>query len=298
MENVSFKRFYEYYKLTSHLAVVETVQDLFGDSKSLFGDFVISISSGLAYAIWSYYQYDMEIDWFGVFVSVLVGFLVWGFILFLINLLGKVPVALYNHEKTSAISFSWEDIEIKPYYFKRGTGVGVGIEFVSDKNERDMVVVGRESARITSVTGNFNRTYYPNEEHKRPLMLRMLGGDGEIFQYRGDIRHRHKKDNFSVSVLPVANWDENEAWIVGVRGDGIGKSDVLLERGLRYSVTIRVQGQINSLTPMANCQIVCNLLYAVDEKDGHLKVKLDITHKNPKESRSLAFIYEQPESCR
>lgn len=110
----------EYHKSVWHAAQKETNHNLFGEIQNLIGDIVIAVASGLAYAIWSYFQQDTPIDWVGVVAAVFIGFITWAIILFLVNLFWRVPARMYIEKDKEASKFNWDYIEFDKTEIKDG----------------------------------------------------------------------------------------------------------------------------------------------------------------------------------
>src|SRR5215207_6305754 len=112
----------EYHKMVWKAAWDETVAYHIKDLQNLVGNVVIALISGFAYAVYSYNKQGTMIDWFGVALSVLIGFFGWGVIVFFRNLIWTIPAKLYRHRETEAYLYTWNDIEIIPFRFPPSFG--------------------------------------------------------------------------------------------------------------------------------------------------------------------------------
>lgn len=123
-----------YHKSVLRTAWGRTVYDLFGEIQNLVGDFVIAVASGLAYAFWTYFKQGAMIDWLGVVIAVIVGFIAWSIVLFLINLFFKVPAKMFMEKDKEASKFNWDYITIEKAEVKDNeTFMAHGILFKNDK---------------------------------------------------------------------------------------------------------------------------------------------------------------------
>jgi len=218
-----------------------------------------------------------EIINFIAFSLIPAGLLSIGYIVFHII---QTHVNLYRRKEIEANKYTWKDIEIIPYHFDRKSGMGVGLEIISDKSINNSLNITKEHVEITHVIQNLVDIAYPNDEHKKPLYLCLVSGHESIFTYGGWVRNRNEKDaSNNHTVLPIANWDDNEAWIVS--SDGKSNSGINLEKGITCEIVIHMKAQVNMFDEMLRtCEVFCDL-FCDKDKEGHMKVFLELKKRIP-----------------
>lgn len=272
---MGFRSDAKYHIKVFFLALKETRQDLFGDIKNFIGDIFISIVSGLAYAIRSYLLRQDTIDWVGIIGAALLGVLAWGIVLLLKNIFWKIPAELYKEEKSKALYSSWRNIDTKPFTFERDSGFGIGLEVISDKQlgEDGFINVSEKNSYVVRVEQG-GKLLLNNGE----LLLPLVGGGNSVYSVFEYIRNRKGRTvNTAIehTVFPIANWDENQAWIVSQ--DGRGNSGIVIEKDVTCRVLMILMGEIIRKQPLEFFQVWCDLLY---HSNGNGKMTMTLKNIN------------------
>jgi len=250
------------------------------DLRNWFSDIFVALLSGIAYGVYSYLRDEAIVDWLGVFVLAISGFIGYAILSFLFQLVWITPAKLYRDRETEAYKFTWKDIEIKPYLFPSASGIGIGLEIISDKSRNIFNNTSREfSIEVKKLLieefGKGMNVSYP----RRDLQL-LASFNSVVFHETTTIQNRRdliKEKLITNVVVPIANWDNNHAWIATKDGE----KDLLLERDTSYRVVVDFnEWSLEDVNMKYGCAVWCDLHY-VEIRDGQMKVKLDIVKRNP-----------------
>jgi hypothetical protein len=143
---------------------------------------------------------------------------------------------------------------------------------ISDKHENCYIV------DVVAKLGSIKRRDIEelNENLRYSIQLPVLIGSGSHFQKGNGILNRGNTNSFAeVSVIPIATWDDNRAWILANDGDD---ECVELKKGTSYRVTMSLDGflDIAGRFELQGCGIWIDLLWR--DKKG---IELKIHKRNP-----------------
>jgi hypothetical protein len=198
---------------------------------------------------------------------------------FLYKLVVTTAQKIAIHE-TEAWKYTWNDIEVKPFYFPSAFGNAVGLEVISDKNRH---MFGGTSGEFSIQVHKLLIEEFTQGtviQHPRKDLY-MFATDLVRFPETTSIQNRRDtkiRDNWIKHVVVlVAQWDENEAWIVTKDG----AKDLLLEQGRPYGIIVDFnEWSLQDKTMKWGCAVWCNLRHTKN-KDGSLAVELEISKRNP-----------------
>jgi hypothetical protein len=198
---------------------------------------------------------------------------------FLYKLVVAISQKVATHE-TEAWKYTWNDIEVTPFFFPSTFGNAVGLEIISDKNRNVYGGTSREfSINVTKLLIE-EFTQVIDIKHPRKALY-MFATDLVRFPETTTIQNRRDtkiKDNWIKHVVVlVAQWDENGAWIV--TKDGV--KDLLLEQGKPYGVIVDFnEWSLEDNTMKWGCAVWCNLRH-IKSKEGSTVVEIEISKRNP-----------------
>jgi hypothetical protein len=182
------------------------------------------------------------------------------------------PYSIYQEKADEAHKLTFQDIELTPYKFPPNSGYGIGLKILSDKQFHITDI----DPRIGSVR---QRDDTNSEERHLPILIK----EGMDFAKGKDIVNRRGFNKWaSVSAIPVANWDEEHAWIVAE--DGREKSNIFIEKDIVCRVVITIDGTVDAPPridlKLEQCTVICDLVYA-QEKNGKIGVSMKIFARKP-----------------
>lgn len=200
-----------------------------------------------------------------ILISALAGNLIWIIIVFGVSYI-HAPVKLYQGKRDEAFRNTWRDIKIEQYSFPPDHHIGIGIRVIVNKPSHYSDIANIDvSVTIDSKIISVQKGKEPRETYnsKLPLLNKSVRG----FQpSTGIINSIQEKDLKTLSAIPIANWNETEAWIIGSDND---QKLINIEEGYLYIVEIIMKGEIYPPAmgkEMEDCQIFCDLIYQKDKK--------------------------------
>lgn len=183
----------------------------------------------------------------------------------------SAPLVLYRSKEAEAHKFSWKDIEIKEFVFPRNSGFGIGLEVICDKYLGDEGYINIPERQTYIVRVSQGGKYILDSA---TFHIPLLGGANSVYGPFEYIRNRNGKTvgtSVDHTVFPIANWDDNQAWIV--LSDGTSNSGIRIERNVVCRVLIIFSGEINRQQSLDFFQVYCDLEYFQDN-NGHMKMKI------------------------
>lgn len=201
-----------------------------------------------------------------------------------------IPAKLFREKEEKARMSSWADIEIKPFTFDKGkekriSGYGVGLQIISDKPLKNGEFVDLPDNTYINRIEQGAVVLFPSENHSSPLILPLLGGSNSVYGHQEIIKQRNDDSmpRIKETVIPIANWDEDSAWITAIdkRQEAlVSDCGVKIKKDIVCRVVIHAKGRINALEELMGCEIFCDLLYY--KKDGQMTMSIDLVERHPK----------------
>jgi hypothetical protein len=185
------------------------------------------------------------------------------------NVFWYMPAKLYREQEKEANKRGWRDIEIKPIRFPANSGLGVGLEILSNKPEQ--FKINNVCCQINEITHSYDVEFRGN----MPIPLLSIPS----FQRTHEIINRSQATQLvSGQAIAVAHNDESRAWIQ--KNDTI--TDVTIEKDISYKLNISIDGNVLDVGSMDRCALYCDLLYDKNEQTGKMELQLRVIEREPK----------------
>lgn len=267
-------RMTEYHKMVWQTAKRYTNSYFRKDRWSWFGGLFTGVFTGLVvpYLLYKLGGYLMPNIWLLILVSIISAVI--GFALFVLVVCGVngfvvVPAKIYRDLELEAIKRTWKDIEFKPFHFPENSGLGIGLEILSDKPVQ--IRITNVYCQITEMTRSYDLIFRGNMQI--PLLsISSLQRTEEI------VNEGQLTNSLSGQAIAVANDDGSRAWIQ--KNDAT--TDTIIEKDILHKLTISIQGNISDVGTMDWCLIYCDLLYRENKQTGQMEFVLTVTERKPK----------------
>jgi len=281
-------RYLAYYTMVVQRGWSDTVQHYQEDKKNLLGNVVTGIISA-AVSPFLLYRFggvnamsDIKLVFTVVFLSAIAGALGWYLILLAWNIFAA-HTKLFREKEDEANKLTWKDIEILPYNFPEGSGLGVGLEIISDKPKMPYSGKYEHAGEydITRVIPKVVEVFYAgkNEKTEFTLPLYNIGlADNRRVDFILNRRQLRNEITFAIA-MSIVNWNEDSAWLTIIEDNTSYKLDEDVEYKLKISIE-RATMDINTMI-LEPCFMICDLKYH-KSKDGEKKVSLKMSYRTPK----------------
>jgi hypothetical protein len=195
--------FLEYHLLVLRTTFSASISDLFGDIKSIIGDFIIAIGTGLAYAIWLYFRENGIIDWLGILISVLCGFALWGFLVFFCNLIWRTPERIYRNEKMKADKLNWNGVGVSCEKVLKGNQVVAHrVKVENNKIDTCYFLVRLQYLSLDGVTKDY-------KEANKSRVLLWVSNDNTAKKYGFGLEPKYRNNSKSFCFFELLCVSEN-----------------------------------------------------------------------------------------
>jgi hypothetical protein len=218
-------RYWSYLIMSLQRGYKDTIKYYTNDWKNSISNIIIAIAVPFYLVVGGKMNLS---DFFPLLATSVGGTFAWSFIVFLAHILGA-PTRLYREKEVELANLSWNDIEIKPYVFPKGSRFGVGLLIHNKKP----IPLEKICARITAVKEGRKRIWEERALFEIPWV-----------EYDELIWTEKQVCAGDSGIVAVANHDGEKAYLETSFPDIFVP---ILKTDTSYYVTIEFFGMVNGI---------------------------------------------------